>query len=238
MRRHFLQASMSDAIFIAFESLELNNELYILGDFNINLLFKGNCILDKTQEIKNHFKDFSLKIKKNNEFCSIYDFKQLINCRTRTTCNTSTLIDHILTNTHDNISQSGIINTAISDHNMIYCTRKILKTRYNKCKELTFRLLRNYSVDNFHNPDIAYNDFINRLDGVVNTIAPFKTVRVKNNTSERFDGEMADKIHTRDKLYKRFKLTKLHVEEEIYREARNVVQNLTRRKKKHTLRKN
>ena len=116
MRRHFLQASMSDAIFIAFESLELNNELYILGDFNINLLFKGNCILDKTQEIKNHFKDFSLKIKKNNEFCSIYDFKQLINCRTRTTCNTSTLIDHILTNTQDNISQSGVINTTISDH--------------------------------------------------------------------------------------------------------------------------
>ena len=235
MRRHFLQASMSDAIFIAFESLELNNELYILGDFNINLLFKGNCILDKTQEIKNHFKDFSLKIKKNNEFCSIYGFKQLINCPTRTTCNTSTLIDHILTNTHDNISQSGIINTAISDHNMIYCTRKILKKRYNKYKELTFRLLRIYSVDNFHNPDIAYNDFINRLDGVVNAIAPFKTVRVKNNTSEQFDGEMADKIHTPDKLYKRFKL---HVEEEIYKAAQNVVQNLTRRKKKHTLRKN
>ena len=25
-----------------FESLELNNELYILWDFNINFLFKGN----------------------------------------------------------------------------------------------------------------------------------------------------------------------------------------------------
>ena len=35
-----------------------------------------------------------------------------------------------------------------------------------------------------------------------------------------------------DKLYKRFKLTKLHVDEEIYKEARNVVQNLIRRKKK------
>ena len=62
---------------------------------------------------------------------------------------------------------------------MIYCTRKILKTKYNKHKELTFRSLRNYSVDiykqalerasfpkhdNFHNTDIAYNDFMNRLD--------------------------------------------------------------------------
>ena len=77
---------------------------------------------------------------------------------------------------------------------MIYCTRKILKMKYNKHKELTFRSLRNFSVDvykqvlerasfsiydNFHNPDIAYNDFINRLDCVVNVVAPFKTVKVK-----------------------------------------------------------
>ena len=171
----------------------------------------------------------------------------MINCPTRITCNTSTLIDHILTNAQDNISLYGVINTAISDHNMIYCTRKILKIKYNKHKELTFCSLRNYSVDiykqtlervsfpncdNFHNPDIAHNDFINRLVCVINAVAPFKTVRVKNNTSEWFDGEIADKIHTRDKLYKRFKLTKLHVDEEIYKEARNVVQNLIRRKKK------
>ena len=85
-----------------FDLLELNNELYIFGDFNIDLLFKGNCILNKTHEIKNHFKDILLEIKKYNEFCSIYGFKQSINCATRITCNTSTLIDHILTNAQDN----------------------------------------------------------------------------------------------------------------------------------------
>ena len=172
-----------------FESLELNNELYILGDFNINLLFKGNCILNKTHEIKNHFKDFWLEIKKYNEFCSIYGFKQLVKCPTRITCNTSTLIDHILTVSQDNISQSGVINTAISDRNMIYCTTKILKAKYNKQKEQTFFSLRNYSVDiykqalerasfsnydNFHNLDTAYNDFINRL-----AEASFKTSGTK-----------------------------------------------------------
>ena len=84
------------------------------------------------------------------------------------------------------------------------------------------------NYDNFHNPDIAYNGFINRLNCVVHVVAPFKTFRVKNNTSEWFNGEITDKISytTRDKLYKRFKLTKLHVDEEIYNEARNVVQNL------------
>ena len=207
------QTRYLEQIITEFQSLELNNELYILGDLNINLLFKGNCILNKSHEIKNHFRDFSPKY---NEFCSIYGFKQLINCPTRIACNTSTFIDHILTNSQDNISQSGVIDTAISDHNMRYCTTKILKTKYNKHKELTFYSLRNYSFnvykqvlerasfpkyDNFHNPDIAYNDFINRLDCVVNAVAPFKTVRVKNNTSGWFDGEIADKTHTRDKLY-------------------------------------
>ena len=76
-----------------FESRELNKDLYALRDFNIDLLFKGNCILNKTHEIKNHFKSFLLEIKKYNKLCSIYGFKQLINCPTRITCNTSTLID-------------------------------------------------------------------------------------------------------------------------------------------------
>ena len=58
------------------------------------------------------------------------------------------------------------------------------------------------NYDNFHKPDIAYNDFINRLVCAVNTVAPLKTVKVKNNTSEWFD------VDTRDKLYKRFKFQK------------------------------
>ena len=77
----------------------------------------------------------------------MYDFKQFRNCPTRITCNNSTLIDHIFTNAKDNIFHSGIISTAISDHNMIYYTRTMLKTKYNKHEELTFLSLRNYSDD-------------------------------------------------------------------------------------------
>ena len=146
------------------------------------------------------------------------------------TSNTSTLIEHILTNTQENISQSGVIDTAISDHSLIYCTRKILKAKYNRHKEMTFCSLKNYSADvyketlervsfpnleNFNNPDIAYNDFIIRL--VMNAIAAFKSVKIKNNASEWFDGETAEKIHTRDKMYKKYKSIKLHGDEEIYK---------------------
>ena len=53
--------------------------------------------------------------------------------------------------------------------------------------------LPNY--ENSDNPDIAYSDFITRLDCVMNAIAPFKTVRIKNNANELFDGEIAEKIY-------------------------------------------
>ena len=44
-----------------------------------------------------------------------------------------------------------------------------------------------HSIDEkFDNTVLAYSDFITSLDCVVNTIAPFKTVRVKNITSDRW----------------------------------------------------
>ena len=82
------------------------------------------------------------------------------------------------------------------------------------------------SYGNFDNPDITYSNFIKRLDCAVAAIAPFKTVRVKNNESKWFNGEIADKIYTCDNLYRKFNLTKLHVDQEIYKEGRNTVKNL------------
>ena len=73
------------------------------------------------------------------------------------------------------------------------------------------------NYENFDNPDVDCSDFITSLDCVINAVAPFKTVRIKNNASEWFDGEITEKIHTRDKLYQKFKSTKLHVDEEIKR---------------------
>ena len=223
----FLQQMITE-----FEALDLDNEIYVLGDFNINLLFQDKYILNKSNEIKNLDKNLLPEIRRYKEFCSMYGLSQLIDCPTRITSNTSTLIDHILTNTQENISQSDVIGTAISDHSLIYCTRKTPKAKYNRHKEITFRSLKNYSPDvykrtlervsfpnyeNFDNPDVAHSDFITRLDCVINAIAPFKTVRIKNNASEWFDGEITEKIHTRDKLYQKFKSTKLHVDEQIKR---------------------
>ena len=65
----------------------------------------------------------------------------------------------------------------------------------------------------------------------MNLVAPIKTVRIKNNTRKWFDGEIAEEIYKRDKLHKKFKLTKLPVDEDLYKETRNAVQHLIRKKK-------
>ena len=68
-----------------------SHEAYILGDININLVNKDKM---------------SNSTKRYIEFCSEHGLKQLITSPTRVTKNTSSLLDHILTNSHEKISQS------------------------------------------------------------------------------------------------------------------------------------
>ena len=67
---------------------------------------------------------------------------------------------------------------------------------------------------------------MNKITQVVNNLAPYKTIRKKNQSNEWFDGELAEQISDRDKLFKKFKKSKLHIDELIYKEAKNTVQRL------------
>ena len=62
------QTRILEQMVTEFESLELNNELYILGDFNINLLFKGNVFLVKLTKLKIILKTFRWKLKNTMSF--------------------------------------------------------------------------------------------------------------------------------------------------------------------------
>ena len=59
-----------------------------------------------------------------------------------------------------------------------------------------------------------------------------KTVRIKSTSSEWFGREIAEKLNLRDKLFKKFKSSRLNRDWEIYKEARNDVQQLIKYKKK------
>ena len=209
-----------------------NNDLFILGDMNINLNEKkSTCPL----------------VKKYEEFISTFGLKQLIQQPTRITSSSSSLIDHVLTNANDKISQSGILDIGLSDHQLIYCTRKLTKTKTGLTKFINFRSMKKYTkllfkekledinfpnYENFQDTNLAYSDFINKLTCVINTIAPIKKKKVKNNSQDWFDGEVAEKIAIRDKLFKKFKKSKLHVDKDLYREARNNVESIIKSKKK------
>ena len=56
---------------------------------------------------------------------NLLSFTELIEEPTRVTCETATLIDHIATTCPFNISKSGILKLALSDHYMVYCIRKL-----------------------------------------------------------------------------------------------------------------
>ena len=55
---------------------------------------------------------------------------------------------------------------------------------------------------------------------VIDEIAPFKTKLVKRNTQKWFDGEVLEKVNSNDKLFKKFKKSRLHIDKELFKKAK------------------
>ena len=81
-------------------------EFILLGDLNCDLLSET---ISKTKHLVHIY--------------NTYGLMQVIKEATRTTTETNTLIDHIVTNKKDNIADSGIIPCGISDHDLVYIIR-------------------------------------------------------------------------------------------------------------------
>ena len=66
---------------------------------------------------------------------------------------------------------------------------------------------------------------------VTDNATPCKTKRVKRNTQNWFDGEVLEKFRSKDKLFKAFKKTRLHIDKELYKKAKQDAQKLIAAKK-------
>ena len=145
---------------------------------------------------------------------------QLIEEPTRTTDKTSTLLDHILVNTPSKVPHSGGITKGISDHDIIFMTRKHNTIKTGQHNTITIRSMRNYTTklliqklgeiqfpdfSTYVNVNEAYHDFASKLIDVIDKLAPFKQVRVKSNSKPWFDAETLESIRVRDKLKKKYK---------------------------------
>ena len=78
----------------------------------------------------------------------------------------------------------------------------------------------------------AYSNFIQKLMEVIDKVALVKSKRIKRNFQEWFDSEISEKLIIRDKFFKKYKRTRLHVDKDIYKSAQYSVQNLIAEKKK------
>ena len=70
------------------------------------------------------------------DFCFSFSLEQLISIPTGVTSMTATLIDHILTKSSQKVSQYSVIELGISDHDLVYCTRKTPLLKPNKHNDI------------------------------------------------------------------------------------------------------
>ena len=113
------QSEFLEGVNAHFSKLDTNNnEIYILGDFNINLDLNNAYIFQKNNLLQSQ--SILSDIKNYYEFCTMFGLKQLIEVPTRVTCSGPTIIDHILASFPNRVSQQGVIDVGLSDHRIIY----------------------------------------------------------------------------------------------------------------------
>ena len=62
--------------------------------------------------------------------------KKLIEVPMRVTCSSSTIIDPTLATFPNRVSQQGVIDVGLSDHQVLYCTRKIFRIKRGTHKQI------------------------------------------------------------------------------------------------------
>lgn len=206
----------------ALDYLNADNEIYLMGDFNI-------CTKQRSSLSKSYL-----------ELLRRFSFSQIIDQPTRITNQTSSLIDHVLSNVKGIVKKSGVLDVSLSDHQFTFFLRGRARNPCLAPVIRRFRSLKNYcktafcdklsQVDWSHvlrdtNVESALQSFINTLLSVIDEIAPYNQIRVKHDSAPWMCGEILAGIRRRDALFKRFKRDKSNgVLYAAYCKQRNTVQ--------------
>ena len=205
-----------------------NNNVILLGDFNIDLNNSVHPSWDATKHL--------------------FNLKQIISKDTRTDPGTgkSSLLDHIYTNSINNISDTSTWSISFSDHNPICCSWKcvIEKQKYGNHKYFEYRSMKNFCTSNFlfdlyqakfddiyycTDPDVAIEIFYDILISIIEKHAPLKKRRIKQRQSiipEWLSYEIRIEMAIRDQLRKQ------NSKSPEYKKQRNKVLNMVRKAKK------
>ena len=105
--------------------LKILNKNFPSNDMDVTEICKNNkYIFHENNTVCTKFA--SADDKKYNQFCTMHNLQQLIQCPTHVTRHTSTLTDQILASFPSRVSQEGVINVGLSDHQLIFVQKKFL----------------------------------------------------------------------------------------------------------------
>ena len=214
----------SPDFFIHLENLlkKIDNEnkgIYILGDLNCDLIKPNPDNPTKKQSL-----------------LEIYQLSQLVDTATRITMNSSTLIDHFITNEPDKISKFGVIHTGISDHSLIYGIRKTNINHKNNGNIITIRNMRKFDEGKFlydlgmqsweyvyffaDNPSTMWEIWKDLFLQILDKHVPLQSKKIKSKRSPWITSHIKN-LFTRDDLKRKAIITKLDTDWEMYKKARN-----------------
>ena len=213
-----------------------NKEMYILGDLNCNMLKTNN--------------DSNIPTKKIKSLYELYQLTQLIDEATRITPTTTSLIDHIVTNMPEKISDSGVIHTGISDHSLVFAIRKIyIVTKQENTLEI--RNMKNFDEGKFieellkqhweyvyffaDDPNAMWEIWKNLFLEVLDKHAPLQQKKIRSKKVSWITSDIKKLMNTRDKFKRKAILTN-HANDWLnFKTARNKVNIELRSAKKRLL---
>ena len=124
---------MFDNFEIFIQKCELEDkEMIVLGDLNCDVI-KSPCDTHTTKHLN---------------ICTLYQPKQFIGQPTRVTKTSATLIDLVLANNPESISNIGGVNLGISDHSLLFAVQKMVPPK-NQRPYKEFRNFKNFNEGQF-----------------------------------------------------------------------------------------
>ena len=217
-----------DNLISSIDNLPRNPEVFILGDFNCDML-KRNTLTSLV-----------------NELCRSKGLTQHVKSPTRITNNSATLIDLALSNSKL-IEECKVIELGLSDHSLITVKRTF------KHKKVPPRFISTRSFKNFNeeaylddlgdldwsgvlnaiNADVAADIFSSNVLKVLNKHAPCVKRRIKNSNPPWVNDHLLHSIRERDFLKKRASQTQTTEDWDNFKKKRNVVNKENRNLKKN-----
>lgn len=210
--------------------LPVCDELFCLGDFNIDVLdlASGSCA-------------------RFSEMCDAYSIKQIVDKPTRLTRSSATAIDLILTTNTDLVADWDTMNADnVSDHELIFCN---LNLRPISDKE-TFKIIRdfrNFDIDLFLSDFFAvpfhklfyFNDVDTKVDFFTKHIlclfevhAPFKKVRSRKKFSPWLTSNTRLLMSIRDEARVKWKCSRSPIDYDEYKNLRNFTARVIKAEKR------